>query len=116
MATGVANFSVAITGLVIVGGAAIVMRLLPLDVPRSDLDWTLLVRVSTGAGAASPWDEVLARYCAERQLISTQTARQGAVLELTYRLRLKADAVPLQLLNELNRLEGIQNLELKKSV
>ena len=116
MATGVANYTVALTGLVIVGGAAIVMRFLPLNgPPRSDLDWTLLVRVSTGAGAASPWEDVLARYCTHRQLLGTQTARQGAVLELTYRLRLKADAVPLQLLNELNRLEGIQNLELKKA-
>lgn len=116
MATGVANYTVALTGLVIVGGAAIAMRFLPLNgPPRSDLDWTLLVRVSTGAGAASPWEDVLARYCVRRELFSTQTARQGAVLELTYRLRLKANAEPLQLLNELNRLEGIQNLELKKS-
>ena len=49
------------------------------------------------------------------QLQSTATARQGAAIDLTYKIRLKPDATPLQLMNEINRLEGIQNLELKRS-
>ncbi len=115
MAAGVDNRDVAYLGLVIVGAAAVVLRYLPMGAPRADADWVLLLRVGTGAGAATPWEDVLAQHCHQKQLVSTATARQGAALDLTYRLRLKSGVLPMQLLNEINRLEGIQNLELKKT-
>jgi hypothetical protein len=114
MAAGVDNREVAYLGLAVVGAAALALRYLPLGTPQADVDWVLLIRVSTGAGAATPWEDTIAKHCQRHQLVSTATARQGTVLELSYRVRLKANAAPLQLLNELNRVEGIQNLELKK--
>ena len=91
MAAGVDNRAVAYLGLVIVGAAAAVLRFVPMSTDRPETDWVLLLRVSTGAGAATPWEDVLAKHCLQRQLVS-----------------------PMQLLNEINRIEGIQNLELKK--
>ena len=115
MAAGVDNRAVAYLGVAIVGAAAVILRFIPMGMAKSDADWILLLRVSTGAGAATPWEDVLAKHCERRQLVSTATARQGTVLELTYRLTLKAGVLPMQVLNDLNRLEGIQNLELKKN-
>jgi hypothetical protein len=114
MAAGVGNLTVALSALGVVGAAAVFLCWLQRSTLATEGDWTLLLRVSTGAGAASPWDAIIAKYCDGVQLQATATARQGAALELTYRLRLKADATQLQMLNELNRLEGIQNLELKR--
>jgi hypothetical protein len=68
-----------------------------------------------GMGAATPFDAVLAKHCTHVELQSTATARQGASLELVYKLTLNQTATPMQLLNELSRLEGVQNLELKRS-
>ena len=54
-------------------------------------------------------------HCKETQLIGTATARQGAALEFTYKLKLKPATTPMLLIGELNRMEGIQNLELRRS-
>lgn len=114
MATGVGNFSVAFTGLAVVAVAAGLLRFLPANAAVLQDEWVLQLRVSPGAGTATPWDTVLANHCDRVQLVGTATARQGAALDLTYRIRLKAGATPLPFLNDLNRIEGIQNLELKR--
>ena len=55
------------------------------------------------------------KHCDGAQLLSTATARQGAAVDLIFKLRLKAGVTPLQFVNEMNRIEGIQNLELKRT-
>jgi hypothetical protein len=114
MGTGIGNHSVALIGLAIVGSAAIILRYLPAIGAKPDPAWNLQLRVSTGAGGATPWEGVLAKCCLSTQLQSTATARQGASLDLTYKIQLKPDLTPMQLLNEINRIEGIQNLEMKR--
>ena len=115
MAAGVGQLSVALVGLAVVGIAALLLRLLPATLVKQAPDWSLVLRISTGAGADSPWEAVLARHCARVQLLGTATARQGAALELTYKLQLEPGVTPLQMLNDINRLEGMQNVELKRN-
>jgi hypothetical protein len=115
MSAGVGNIIVAIACVPAVGVAAILLRYLQGYLERPVEEWTLQVRVATTAGGATPWDAVLAKNCDDSQLLSTITARQGAALDLVYKVRLKSGVTPLQLLNELNRVEGVQNLELKKT-
>lgn len=115
MASGVGNLAVALAALGVVGSAAISLFWLQRSSLQLQVEWTLQLRVSTGAGAESPWETLFARHCVHAHLQNTATARQGAALELTYKLRLKPGVTPLQFLNEMNRLEGIQNLELKRS-
>jgi hypothetical protein len=115
MAVGVGNFQVAGVGLAVIGSAAILIRFVPVPFSRPKIDWTLQLRVGAGAGTQTPWEEVFTRHCAQAQLLSTATARQGAALDLSYKLQLKTSATPMQLLNEINRLEGIQNVEMKRN-
>jgi hypothetical protein len=47
-----------------------------------------------------------------RQIVSMRTAKQGLSLEVSYRGVLRDGADPETLLKSLNRLDGIQNVEL----
>jgi hypothetical protein len=116
MASGLGNFWVASIGLGVISAAAVALFWLQRYTFKTQLeDWNLQLRVSAGFGSDTPWQSLFAKHCDQAQLQSTATARQGAAVELTYKLRLKPGVTPLQFLNEMNRLEGIQNLELKRS-
>lgn len=115
MAAGVGNWDVAFVGLAVVAVAATVLRFLPVGLVSSHVEWTLHLRVGTGSGAEGPWEAVLIRNCDHVVLTATATARQGAALDLTYVVRLKPGLSPATLLNEINRLEGIQNVEVKRN-
>jgi hypothetical protein len=115
MAAGMGNLPVGLAGLGVVSLAAILLWWIQRYTFATHVEWTLQLRVSTGTGSETPWETLFAKHCAHAQLQSTATVRQGASLDLTYKLRLKPGVTPLQFLNELNRLEGIQNLELKRS-
>ena len=114
MAVGVGNFLLAGVGLVVISFVTFLLHLLPLSGPRISTDWTLMLRVGAATGATAPWDTILAGHCDKVQLNGSATARQGASLDLTYRIRLKPNVTPMQLLNEINRIEGIQNVEMKR--
>jgi hypothetical protein len=113
MAAGVGNWLVASIGLLVVAGAAILLRFVPAALFTAPVEWTLQIRVGTGTNVDC--NVVLTKYCDLVQIIGTSTARQGAAVDLTYKLRLKADASPMQMLNEINRIEGIQNVEMKRN-
>jgi hypothetical protein len=115
MAAGLGNLQAATIGMVAISGAAILLCLFQRFTFTAPADWTLHLRVGTGAGAETPWDTVFVKNCDQSELQTTATARQGAALDLTYKLRLKSGVTPLQFLNELNRIEGIQSLELKRT-
>lgn len=114
MAAGMGNLSVAMLGLGVVSAAAAALFRLQQYTFKVDAEWTLQLRVGTAAGGAAPWEGLFAKHCDHAALQSTTTARQGAAVDLTFRLRLKPGVTPLQFINEMNRLEGVQNLELKR--
>ncbi|MSU79511.1 MAG: DUF4956 domain-containing protein [Gemmataceae bacterium] len=116
MACGLGNRDVALIGLAFVGLTAIALYFVnkmtePVHV---EADWLLLLRVGIAKNGEQPWEVMLAQHCTRFTLESTATAKQGAALDVVYKLRLKPGVTPMQLLNELNRIEGVQNLELKK--
>jgi len=114
MACGMGNLSVAVIGLAVVSSAAFVLCWVQRISFGTREEWMLQLRVGTSAGGATPWDAVFAKHCDVAELQGSVTARQGAALDLTYRVRLKSGVTSLQLLNELNRVEGIQNLDMKR--
>ncbi|MBI2804414.1 MAG: DUF4956 domain-containing protein [Planctomycetes bacterium] len=115
MAAGVGNLAVAVAGLFVVSLATVTLRALHFYAETPLVEWTLQLRVGTAVQDAAPWENLFAKSCASASLVGTATARQGAALDLTYKLKLNAEVTPMQFLNALNRLEGIQNLELKRT-
>jgi len=57
---------------------------------------------------------LLAGAVEQLELTSASTVKQGAALNLTYRVRLRPECSPASLVAELNRLEGVESVELER--
>lgn len=115
MALGAGNLTIALIGLGVVGLAAFLLRWLPLPAFRASDEWTLVFRFGAGFVSDAPWEGFLGKYCQQAQLVSAATSRQGAALDFVYRIKLKPATTPQLLIAEFNRLEGMQNLELRRT-
>jgi hypothetical protein len=114
MASGADHLAVALVGLGIVGVAS-----LALWPRRRTGEWqgsecTLTLRVALAGGIQASADQVLAAATARRILVSAATARQGVALDLVYRVRLRTGSTPLALVAELNMLEGVESVDLRR--
>ena len=114
MAVGAGRAEVALVGLVVVGCAALLTRPRRAAMNLVDPGWSLSVRVGIGQAILDVLGSTLREYCAESDLLTTGTARQGAALELTYKVRLRPASDPIGVVGALNRLEGVQNVELRR--
>jgi hypothetical protein len=116
MALGANHPSVALCGLVIVGGAALMLRRrgVPMLPPNEPLPYELRVRLAIGKDAEELLGPVLDQYAPQRRLASVSTARQGLSLDTTYAIALHDPAQSTSLVNALNRLDGVQNVELNR--
>jgi hypothetical protein len=74
---------------------------------------TLKVRIGLGQDPAAAVVPALARLAPAARLVAAETAKQGAMLELTYQFPLPDPAAAAALVNELSRVEGVQGVELR---
>jgi hypothetical protein len=118
MAVGANHPSVALCGLVVVGVAAITMKfqngtgMLPITGEETFL---LTVRMSLGQNPEALLGEPLERWVSRRRLSSVATARQGMSIELAYNAALRDERLAGELVNALNRLEGVQSVTLRRA-
>jgi uncharacterized membrane protein YhiD involved in acid resistance len=113
MAVGAGYLMVALAGLLVVGVAAAVVRPRRRAAPGGGMEWSLTVRVGVGQGSETLLAGLFAKHLEGANLLSTATGRQGAALDLAYRVRLRATTTPVALVDELNQLAGVQNVELR---
>ncbi len=114
MAAGANNLVVALVGLMVVGVASI--GLWP---PRRSSAWersssTLSLRIGLGEGVRTAAEGLLTGVVDQLELTSAATAKQGASLDLTYRVRLRPECSPASLVADLNRLEGVESVDLER--
>jgi uncharacterized membrane protein YhiD involved in acid resistance len=112
MAVGSSSLWVALAGIVIVGIAAAVMR--SKSVGEMLLAHRLAVRVAIGQDTERVIGPTLDAFLAARQLVGAATARQGAAIQVTYRAVLKAPHTAAELVTALNRLEGVQGVDMER--
>lgn len=115
MALGANHPLAALCGLAVVGGTALMLRKrgVPLVAgPDGLLPYELRVRLAIGRDADSLLAPALDEYTAEQRLVSVATARQGLSLDTVYALALRDHAHSSTFVAALNRLEGVQNVEL----
>jgi hypothetical protein len=111
MAIGAGYLPIALAGFGIAGAAAAIMK--PRAAGASAI-WELKLRIGIGAGPAALLREAFDRHLEAANQIAVATARQGAALDLTYRVRLLSSTDPNVLVAELNRLEGIESVLLNQ--
>ncbi len=116
MALGANHPTAALCGLLVVGAAALMLRRrgLPVLAPNGSLPYALHVRLAIGKDAEALMGALLDRYTSQRRLASVATARQGLSLDTTYSVSLRDAAQSTTLVDALNRLDGVQTVELRR--
>jgi hypothetical protein len=112
MAAGAGDVWMSVFGLVIVSAAAFGMKTKEAGV--SDLlGYTLSLRIGLGHDAESLVSGPFAAHVSRHRLLSMETVRQGTAVEARYQLQFRPEGSAEALLKALNRVEGIQNVQLQ---
>jgi hypothetical protein len=111
MAVGARNPWVAVIGLAVIGVAAFGMTARFSPAIHAHPPLILNLRVAIGHDVERLLGPTLNHYLEERELMSVSTARQGVCLEVTYLSRLRTGAGADELVKALNKVEGVQNVE-----
>lgn len=105
----------ALAGIIIVGGAAYLVR------PRTPsarlgapLPYLVRVRVGLGHDVEKLASTVLSTYMAQRRIRSIETAKQGISIDVTYEAALKQDNAAVELVGALNKLDGVQDVQIER--
>jgi len=114
MAVGAGRLQVAAIGIPIVGFAAFLMKPRGGTTSWASLGATLSVRIGVGRKPEAVVRRVFETYLKRFDLVSGSVGRQGASLDLKYDVELRSEADPTELIDELNRLEGVQGVELRR--
>jgi hypothetical protein len=113
MAAGTGSYMVASGGLIIGGIAAITMaqwkaKTLPID------EHSITLRIGLGQDASTLLAPAFSKHVEYSRVESILTSKQGAALDYTYRVRLNPGSKPADIVKDLNRIEGVQNVELRR--
>ncbi|MEO7414030.1 MAG: DUF4956 domain-containing protein [Opitutaceae bacterium] len=112
MSVGSQNLWVAGIGLVVVGIAAWLLCRTP---DGGDFaPWVLSLRVGLGFDHEALAMPALLPHLQKRELISVETARQGASLDVVYEVQLRPEASAAALVKDLHRIEGVQAVSFKR--
>ena len=76
---------------------------------------SLIVRMGIGIVPEKAFAEHFSRHLDAQDLLTVATARQGAALDLTYSVVLKAGGSSVALVADLNRVDGVQGVEWKSN-
>jgi hypothetical protein len=114
MASGANHLMAAFVGMSLVGVASLVLW--PRRRPEGPypVESTLSLRITPREGIQAAAEQFLAN-CAERYLlIAAGTARQGTALDLTYRVCLRSGCSPAVVVAELNALDGVESVDMRR--
>jgi uncharacterized membrane protein YhiD involved in acid resistance len=114
MAVGAGHLWVAVAGISVVAVAAYAMREDAVTTP-DEVPFTLTVRLTLGHDASTILGPVLEAFATSRRVVGVTTARQGAALEVSYRLVLKDQERAQALVAALNVVEGVQAVDLRRA-
>jgi len=119
MAVGAGAPWVAVIGLAVVAVAAVLMMPRPGRPAATPAalglrpTFSLQLRGGLAQDVQAQAAPVLDAHVADRRLIAVCTAKQGLSIDVTYDVRLRENGSPEALVRELNRLDGIQSVELR---
>ncbi len=118
MAAGVGNWGLCVVGVPIVGAVALARAGAARRAAAStaNLDHgtsqSLIVRIGVGDDPKQMLEPVMRGHLKDIRLMRTTTVRQGAALELTYAVQLRAGSATIPLVRELNLVKGVQHVEM----
>lgn len=114
MAMGAKDLWVGFIGVGVVGMAAYLMMARARVFSAAQPAFILNVRVGLGYDLDQLLGRAIDHHFQDRELVAMGTARQGAALDVTYEGRLKNGGAPDVLVATLNKIEGVQGVELRR--
>jgi uncharacterized membrane protein YhiD involved in acid resistance len=116
MAAGAGLYWTAVIGVPVVALASIVLSRFGNAVPGArPAEYTLVVRLGLGRDPDALLSPVLGRHLERQRVVAAGTVRQGAALEVTYEVTLKATSSMTALVTELNQIDGVQGIDLRQT-
>jgi hypothetical protein len=114
MAIGAGHVALGILGVCVVSAVALGMSAFGRGVRAAaeSPERVLAVRVGPGSDPGVLLSATLVKHLASSRLTRTATSRQGAALDLRYAVRLRREDGAVALVQELSRLDGVQQVEL----
>jgi len=113
MSVGAHNLMVALIGLVLIGLTVFLMK--PKQRAAAAVDevhYQVTVRVGVGHDVEPLLAPALDEFLVRRQLVSIGTVKQGMSVEVAYAGALREGQKPESLVKSLNRLDGVQSVDL----
>jgi hypothetical protein len=115
MAVGAGYPLVPLAGIPIIAAAAVLLGHWGRSgSPARVCDFSLSIRLGLGRDPDAVLREIFGKHLALARLRATTTARQGAALDITYHVCLRREEDAIAFVTELNRIEGVQNVELQR--
>ena len=116
MAAGTSNFVAAVIGIGIVGVAAFIAKQRAiLSFERAEITPEFSLKVIVGLGTnLDTLSSAAGNHIESRRLQSFRTARQGAVFEAEYIVRLRPGSSVADVVRTLNHLEGVQSVGVER--
>lgn len=115
MSVGARNPWVASIGTAVVGlAAALMMYLRSGPLPEEDPDYVLSLRVGLGQDLNKILNGQCDAHFTDRKLLSMGTGKQGISLTAIYQVRLRPGASADELVRILNKIEGVQSVQLER--
>lgn len=114
MAAGANNLMVALVGLGIVGAASPLLWPPRREGVWAGLEIEMKVRLAASQDVRAAAEQLLSTFAVRADLLAVETARQGASVDLTYRLRPRPEVSPLTVVSELSRTPGVEAVELRR--
>jgi hypothetical protein len=116
MAVGAQNLVVSIIGFVVASAVAFLIRPRTVDASGAGADSFIIhVRIGIGHNVEALVGSILDAHIAGRQLMSIKTARQGMVVDASFQGQLRSSANVEELVKTLNRLEGVQEVDIGRT-
>jgi hypothetical protein len=114
MAVGARDLLVAAIGFVVVSGAAFLMKPRAKRGATVGIPYVLGLRVGVGHDVETIAGGTLDTYMRERRLVSVNTARQGLALDVSFQGILRENTNIEEFVKAVNRIEGIERVELAR--
>jgi uncharacterized membrane protein YhiD involved in acid resistance len=115
MAAGADHLWVALLGSSIVAVAILILRPRRRVTGWSEEECDLTVRLPLGSNPEILLGPAFKEHVQSFEIRAVGTAQKGTCLEVTYRLRLRSGVRPFDLIGDLNKIEGVQGVDLSRA-
>lgn len=112
MAAGAGYYQVPLVGIPLTAFVAYLFRPTSKSIATEFLERTLEIRIGIGRDLETTLQPLFQGHLQHWKLTSIATAKQGAAIQVVYHVKLQSEKSAIAIVTELNRVEGVQDIQL----